>query len=196
MSTFFNDASFGTGFEPKRQHRWIVQFPALSGIEFLATEVKKPAVKMETTKHEFLNHKFKFPGKVDWQPIEVTFLDAFEPNVGSSFYNALLDAGYRQPSGFSQSLAGFTKQANTAALGGTVFLFQLDGGASVTIPGSSLVVPKKREEWRIVNPIITGITWGETMKYEGAEMVNVKVSLDYDYAEASFGDLGPYEGSG
>ena len=115
--SFFTDTDkkAGSPFEPKRKFRWIVSFSSIGqDAYFMATGVDKPSANMETHKHEFLNNEFKFPTKVKWQPITVKFIDSFDADMGSKFYNMLRGSGYNQPGTFDEALTGLTK-ANMAA---------------------------------------------------------------------------------
>ena len=190
--SFFTDTDkkAGSPFEPKRKFRWIVSFSSI-GQEayFMATKVDKPSANMETTKHDFLNHQFKFPNKVIWQPITVSFIDSFDANMGSKFYNMLRGSGYSQPASFDESLTGLTK-ANMAAAIGEVKIYQLDGGdvESVTPdkivddPNPSFLAANIREEWLLKNSLVTSMKFGAGMSYTETGLVEVELGLEYDYA--------------
>ena len=186
---FFSDSGPG-GFEPKRQHRWTLSFKSLGqDLTFMATKVTKPSFASTAVEHQFMNHIFKYPGIVKWGDIEgITFIDAFEPNVGSIFYNVLLNAGYDIPTNFTNSLLGMTKTSAVSTIGDVV-LRQLDGGhrtdfeqAPGSIVGAS-VGPFIREEWTLKNAFITKAAWSGDMSYAAeAGIVEVSIGLSYDYA--------------
>jgi len=90
---FFSDSGPG-GFQPKRAFRFLVSFTELSNMTFMVKTCDKPSYTIKAGEHQILNHVFKFPGKVTWEDVSVEFVDAVDPNVGSKFYNALLNAGY------------------------------------------------------------------------------------------------------
>ena len=155
----------------------------------MATGVKKPSFSSKPTTHQFMNHTFKYPGIVVWDDMEaLTFVDAFEPNVGSVFYNVLLNSGYDIPSNFTNSLLGMTKTSAVSTIGDVV-IRQLDGGHRTDFEGSpgsivgATVGPNIREEWTMKNAFITSAKWGEELKYgEEAAIIEVTVGLSYDYA--------------
>lgn len=187
---FFSDSGPG-GFEPKRSHRWTISFKSLGGdLTFMATSVKKPSFTSKATTHQFINHTFKYPGIVTWDDIDgLTFVDAFEPNVGSVFYNVLLNSGYDIPSNFTNSLLGMTKTSAVSTIGDVV-IRQLDGGHRIDFEGSPgsivgpTVGPNIREEWIMKNAFVTSAKWGEELKYsEDAGLVEVSIGISYDYAE-------------
>ena len=113
---FFSDTGPG-GFQPKRAFRFLVTFSELSDLTFMVKSAAKPSYSMEPTGHQVLNHQFNFPGIVKWQPIDVVFIDAVDPNVGSKFYNALLNSGYVNPVSESALLTGITKVGTTSTIG-------------------------------------------------------------------------------
>ena len=190
--SFFTDTSKlgGNPFEPKRQFRWVVSFSSIgTDANFMAKKAKKPSITQEIQEHDFLNHKFKFPTKVKWDNIDITFIDSFQANMGSRFYNMLRGAGYQQPETFSQSLTGVTKAQMVQAVG-EVTIRQLDGGgvdssAPDTMsldPDPTFLAANIREEWKLKNAQITSIKWGENLGYEQNGLVEVTVGLAYDYA--------------
>ena len=184
--------------EPKRQFRFIVNFTEMSGMTFMVTKTKKPSYSMTEKSHQVLNHQFNYPGIIKWDnPINVTFIDAVEPNIGSKFYNALRNAGYVSPKNFDSLLAGVTKVSSTAVIG-NVLIQQLDGGG-VTVPAGSdpgqvLGVPDQVnivDEWTLKNSFIKAVKFGENLGYDQEGLVEVSVDLVYDYAE--YGDnVGSY----
>ena len=194
---FFGDAGPG-GFQPKRQFRFIVNFTEMSGMTFMVTKTKKPSYAMTEKSHQVLNHQFNYPGIIKWDsPLNVTFIDAVEPNIGSKFYNALRNAGYVSPKNFDSLLAGVTKVSSTAVIG-NVLIQQLDGGG-ITIPAGSdpgqvIGVPDQVnivDEWTLKNSFIKAIKFGENLGYDREGLVEVSVDLVYDYAE--YGDnVGSY----
>ena len=89
MATFFSPAD--QGFQPKRKFRFLVNFSNLGADSiYMVTKAAKPSFELSnSTEHRILNHTFKYPGIVKWTDIDITLLDAFEPNIGSKFYNVL-----------------------------------------------------------------------------------------------------------
>jgi|18_taG_2_1085343.scaffolds.fasta_scaffold18639_2 hypothetical protein len=190
--TFFTDTSKlgGNPFEPKRKFRWVISFSSIgTDANFMAKTVKKPGITTTPEEHVFMNHVFKYPTKVKWEDIEVTFIDSFQANMGSRFYNILRGSGYQQPETFGQALSGFTKAQMVQAVG-EVTLRQLDGGSvESSLPDTmsadvdpSFLAANIREEWKLKNAQITNIKFGEGMSYSENGLVEVTVGLAYDYA--------------
>lgn len=186
---FFSDSGPG-GFEPKRTHRWTISFNSLGqDLVFMATAVKKPSFEAKAVEHHFMNHVFKYPGIVTWDDMDgIKFVDAFEPNVGSVFYNVLLNSGYNIPVDFTSSLLGLTKTSAVSTIGDVV-IRQLDGGHRAgfeSAPGAIVgepISPFIREAWTLKNAHITKAQWSDEMQYSAESgIVEVSIGLSYDYA--------------
>ena len=193
---FFSDTSF----QPKRAFRFLINFSQIADIDFMCTDAAKPSYNLgDGTTHQILNHKFKFPGIITWQDVNVNFIDAIEPNVGSRFYNMLLNAGYAQPVTFQDLLQGVTKVSSTSALG-RVSILQLDGGAVGAIPGAD---PGQAigasdgtniiEEWTLHNAFLKTVNFG-TLNYGSEEIVKIQTTITYDFASYD-GSVKPYAGT-
>ena len=138
------------------------------------------------TEHRVLNHTFKFPGIIKWNDIDVSFIDAIEPNIGGTFYSVLRNMGYVQPTDFNNLAAGISKVQAKAALG-EIVIKQLDaGGFEVAGLGSELptnVVPgtKYYEEWTLKNAFLKSVNYGD-LSYEEEGLVNIDIGITYDFA--------------
>lgn len=185
---FFSDTGTG-GFEPKRKFRFLVSFTALGNLTFMAKTAAKPSYDMTPTEHNVLNHVFKFPGIIKWSDVDITFIDAVEPNVGSKFYNALRNSGYVEPLSEAALVTGITKVGSAAACG-EVIIKQLDGGGislpagvdpgdvTSTLTEATNVVDK----WTLKNAFIKSVKFGDGLDYSSEDLVDVAVTLTYDYA--------------
>ena len=185
---FFSDTGPG-GFQPKRAFRCLVTFSELSNLTFMVKNAKKPSYQLSTKEHNILNHVFKFPGVLKWNDVDVTFIDAVDPNVGSKFYTALLNAGYVAPVSEGNLATGITKVQTTSTIG-EVSIKQLDGGGIVLPAGAdpgeirgAIDSTNIIEEWVLKNAFLTKVSFGETLDYGSEELVNVSCTITYDYAE-------------
>jgi hypothetical protein len=186
---FFSDTGPG-GFQPKRQFRFLVTFSELSDMSYMVKSTAKPSYSIEATTHSVLNHKFKFPGVVSWEDIEVTFIDAVDPNTGSKFYSALLNSGYVAPVSEAALTTGITKVGTTSTIG-EVRIKQLDGGGVILPAGAdpgevigAIDSTNIVEEWTLKNAFIKSVNFGD-LDYGSEELVTVSVGLTYDYATYS-----------
>ena len=188
---FFTDTdkTLGSPFEPKRKFRWIVNFSNIgTESEFMCVSAAKPAASMEVHKHEFMNHEFKFPTKLKWQPISVKFIDSFNADMGSRFYNVMRASGYRAPETFEEAKMGFTKSGMQFAIG-QVTIKQFDGGDVEVDPSQIALnsnpgfnVGESRETWTLHNSLLTSVKFGDGLSYTDNGIVEIEVCLEYDYA--------------
>ena len=177
-----------TSFEPKRVFRFTMTFSQQPDLVFMCTKVDKPSYTLDSTEHRFLNHEFKFPNIVKWQDVNVSFIDARDPNVGFRFFNMLKQMGYELPTGLDIFNGGVTKLGSVDAAG-TVIIRQLDGGAravasDLSVPGGAgaKVSPTIVDQWTLKNAFITSVKFG-SLDYSQDGLVNVDLVLKYDYAE-------------
>ncbi len=196
---FFSDSGPG-GFQPKRAFRFLVSFTELSNLTFMVKTCNKPAYTIKAANHQILNHQFNFPGKVTWNEVSMEFVDAVDPNVGSKFYNALLNAGYVNPVSETSLLTGITKVQATSTLG-EVRIKQLDGGGVIVPAGFDPgdiegIVDDTRivEEWTLKNSWLSNVDFGK-LTYATEDLVSITCKIIYDYATYNAVPGGiPYKG--
>jgi len=155
--------------EPKRKFRWLLYW---SGVpQFVVKSVKKPSYSVSTTAHQFLNYEFNYPGKVTWDPIDITLVDPVNPDSTKSLYKILEKSGYVIPSNYDEGAAAtISKKDMVEALGTEIKLSQLDADGVNPI-----------ETWVIKNPLITKADF-DSLDYGAEDMLNISVSITYDYA--------------
>ena len=171
MANFWNS----TTVEPKRGYRWLLYINAVP--EYVIKMAKKPSFTVSSVPHQFVAHTFYYPGRITWDPVEVTLVDPVHPDASAAITTALLQSGYRLPTDQVTAQASFSKAASTAALG-TPRLQQIDAnGAPV-------------DEWSLVNAWIERVDYGQ-LDYTSEEMVNISLTFRYDYAEYSGAPLAP-----
>ena len=155
--------------EPKRKFRWLLYW---SGVpQFIVKSVKKPSFQVATTAHNFLNYEFNYPGKVTWQDIQITLVDPVTPDSTKSLYKILENSGYVVPSEYKESAAATISKAGMVdALGTEIKLSQLNPAGDRSV-----------EKWIIKNPLITSAEF-DTLDYGDDGLINVTVTIKYDYA--------------
>ena len=171
MSRFWNE----TAIEPKRSFRWLVYFAGAP--QFIAKSVKKPSFSVTETPHEFLNYKFYYPGRVEWNTVDLTLVDPVQPDSAASLMKILENMGYVIPSDYNNQDGKpktISKENAIASLGSQVKIQQI--GSNTTDAQS---VPL--EEWTLNNPFINSVDFG-TLDYSSDELINISVTLRYDWA--------------
>jgi len=156
---------------------------------YMVSKCGKPSFELSSaTEHRILNHTFKFPGIVKWNDIDITLIDAIEPNVGSKFYNALKNMGYVEPTSLDNLHSGITKTSAQTSLG-TIRITHLDGGnITPTIPSDASLggtpIPsgvKMYEEWVLKNAFLKSVKFGD-LAYDSEDIVTIDISVVYDWA--------------
>jgi len=157
--------------EPKRQHRWFLYLgtPGENSIPpYLIKRVDKPKFMVNTITHSYFGHKFHYPGNVEWQQISFTLVDPISPDTSSVLYEMLRSGGYDNPE--TQSVSTLSKDLSVKALGRIITLHQLNADNDVV------------DQFELINPWITNVDFG-TLAYESDAMVDVSVTVRYDYAK-------------
>ena len=143
--------------------------------QFIAKTVTKPSFQVGSSQHSFLQHNFNFPGRVTWQDVQITIVDAIQPDSTATLYKMILDAGYVLPPNVNQEELGgtrtITKESMVNSLGPTVRIDTIGG------TGSNEIL----ESWILNNPQITSVNF-DSLDYSSDELLNIQIGLKYDWA--------------
>lgn len=176
MAFWSTDLQAGTK-DPKRKYRFKVIFNGLDangdGIIWYAKTVKKPSYNITQAEHTFLNHKYYFPGKVEWQESAMTLVDPVSPGAVAQTNAIIRSAGYKVP-GSATDLETISKGKFSAALG-AVQIIQIDA------EGNHI------ETWSLKNPTIMAVDLGE-LSYEDDGLVEISLTFRYDWAECDINE--------
>ena len=167
--------------DPKRSFRWLVSFgnnaqlqngqSAVGLQEWYAKSANKPSFSIGETPHQFINHTFYYPGRVEWQTIDITLVDPSFPNDASqALMKALNNSGYYSPTDVRSASNTIMKAEAVAAMGGQLKLKQLGANANDVV-----------ETWTLINPWIKDVNFGD-LDYSTEDMVNITLTVRYDYA--------------
>jgi len=178
MATFWNSVNM----DPKRQFRFYLRFPTLGqglGIpEYVIKTVTKPKVTVSSVPHTFMDHEFKYPGRVTWDPVSLTLVDPGDINddMAQVLMNKLGFSGYKYPTSFEGSIGSISKAKANGAVG-RVSIVQVDADGADT------------EVWTLVNPFLTSIDLGG-LDYSNDELSEITIELTYDWAVLNGTDAG------
>lgn len=158
--------------DPKRKYRFQVQIDGLAGTEpiiWWAKSFTKPNFSVTESEHTYLNHKFYYPGKVEWAKVSITFVDPVSPVNAVAQMNAMIRAaGYTLP-GDANQLETMSKSKASRALG-TVNVSQIDAEGNII------------ETWTLMNPFITMVKYGD-LAYSDDDLMELEMEFRYDWAE-------------
>lgn len=179
MSTFWSS----TELEPKRQFKFLFIIPGIdeSGTidTYLVKSVNKPQIQIgNSTVVNYIQHTFKYPGRLTWTDINVTLLDTIRlDDTSSRLSNIIRQSGYVIPDSDRNARFSFTKQGATNALNKPK-IQQIDAGDPV-----KNIAPKVVEEWTLWNAWVKSINFGQNLDYSNDQIVNVTLGITYDWAE-------------
>lgn len=179
--------------EPKRAYRWFVTLSGIAGntlesadgtftgnsLTYAAKRVDKPSISISSSEHTFINHKFYYPGRVEWSDVSISFVDVVGAgSAADGILVALRAAGYNLPTDAttpnsaddagSDNFTTVSKHSMVTALGGCV-ISQVNSEGNVV------------ETWTLNNPWIKSISVG-SLDYGSEELLSVDISLQYDWA--------------
>ena len=174
------------GLEPKRAYRWLMRF-ANNGSgdtanidEWFIKKVTRPSWSLSETKHNFLNHTFYYPGRIEYDELNVTLVDTITPNGAVNMQNLLVASGYIPPDAAARRGANYaTISKDGWGTGGA-------GLANVEIVQLN-EMGEALETWQLKN------TWIKTCKlselsYEDDELTNIELTLRYDFFKVENSD--------
>lgn len=165
MAGFWADAVT----EPKRAYRWVMNFRGID--QWVMKKVTKPNFTVSEAEHAFLNYKFYYPGRVEWNDITCTLVDPISPDASATLMKLLKDSGYVYPDNIDMDgPVTISKKKSIGAVGGSIFIKQIDAD------GQGII-----EAWELKNPWIKSINFGD-LSYEDDAIVEIEVGLRYDWA--------------
>jgi hypothetical protein len=135
---------------------------------WVAKKVTKPSFQISETPHKFLNHTFYFPGRLEWQTIDVTLADPVAPDASAIVQEMLKFSGYNVPETpeFAQNMIS---RADAIFSLGNLRIEQIDSTGQII------------EAWELKNAWVKDVKYGE-LSYESDDMVNIDMVIRYDFA--------------
>ena len=150
--------------DPKRAYRFKLTFAQNGGLIWYAKKVTKPKFAITETPHTYLNHKFYFPGRVEWAEVTATLIDP--DTVINDLMHEIEAGGYTVPSN-ENTLSTLEKQRS---LFGDIHIDQINAD------GGSL------ERWTLRQAWIKDFTQSD-LDYEADELSTIDITFRYDWAE-------------
>jgi len=172
-----NDFWTSANIEPKRKYRFLVQFTGQGtdlGELWFAKTATKPEVSVSTLEHNYLNHKFYYPGSVEWSTVSIDLVDPVSPDAATEMAKILTASGYAGPKQLKDPNPETISKGKSVASLGHVKITQIDGD------GNQL------EEWTLNNAFITKVAYGD-LAYGDDELSVISLELRYDWATLQAG---------
>ncbi len=158
--------------DPKRKFRFTVNFNGFlkdGGFVWYAKTADKPTFTLATTEHNYLNHKFYYPGTVTWNEVSITMVDPTDPHAAAALSQILMNSGYKLPANANadQRFTINKHKAVNALKQVTVSHIDAEG--------------KELETWTLWNAFITEVNYG-SLEYGSDDLSELTVKLKYDWA--------------
>ena len=183
---FWTGTQGGVG-SPKRQSRWLLIISEIP--TWVCKSVSKPSFSIGESAHRYLNHTCYFPGRLEWNSIDVTLVDPVDPDISKAVLDLTRRAGYNYPKTEVEAQSLISKNGMIGALG-TIKLQQLAPAHNANNLGTSkdqknAISSEVVEEWSLHNAWIQDISFG-SLSYDSDELLEITVKFRYDFAEAAF----------
>ena len=174
--------------DPKRKFRFTVEFEGLqlggqSGVIWHVKTVTKPSFTVTEADHTFLDKKYYYPGRVEWNPCTFTLVDPAdgpEQDAVRQMNQIITNSGYTIPKTGSD-LSTMSKGKANASLG-KVVINQIDHNGSTI------------EKWELTNSFVKDMKFGE-LDYTGDELIELSLEIRYDWAKCTIYNKGAPDGS-
>lgn len=168
---FWTDPSI----EPKRKFRFRVQLGNFDeGAIWYTKTVKKPSFQISEIDHSYLNHKFYYPGRTEWQTVDITLVDPVSPDAALKTLQIISAAGYNIPGNPNENTTMSKLKAVNSL--GSVVIDQLGSEQDQLL-----------ESWTLRNAFITNVDFGD-LSYEDDAISEISLTLRYDWASFTSAD--------
>jgi hypothetical protein len=162
----------GADIEPKRQYRFTVSIAGMDGsnAEYYTKSVTKPSFTVTESNHQFLNHTFYYPGRVEWSKVSFTMVDPVDPDATGNLLSILKRSGYNVPGNLNEpdALSSIGKANSVGALGQVTI-------RGIDEDGNTL------EQWTLNNPWILAVSFND-YAYDQDGLAEITLEVRYDWA--------------
>jgi len=154
------------GTETKRAYRWVCYFNKFD--RWLCKSVSKPSFSISETSHRFINHTFWYPGRVEWNSIDLTLVDPLDPDATMTIMHMIESAGYEIPVKQKEVWKTISKdRAVSSVKQMTIEQLGADGTAV--------------EQWTLKSPWIKDVRFGN-LSYDSDDIMDITLTIRYDWA--------------
>lgn len=135
--------------------------------QWLITKVSRPSFQISEATHSYLNHTFYFPGRLTWQDVSFTVVDAVNPDSTAILMGMLASSGYQLPSqAVSPKSQGTISKASSVV---NLYIRAIDADGD------------EIDKWSLHNAWISQANFGE-FDYSSDDLMSFDVTVKYDYA--------------
>lgn len=157
---------------PKRQNRFLFEASiAGTNIEYFVKTSGRPGYTVTEAEHRFLNHKYYYPGIVEWETVDVTLVDPVNPSMSAVMMAALASMGWVSPEDVKMDKAketGVVSKLRANDLG-SLKISALDANGVVS------------ESWTLSNAWIQAVKFND-FDYSGDDLMDCTLTIRFDWA--------------
>ena len=169
--------------DPKRSFRWLLTIGTTDMPSWVVTKVSQPSFEVSEHEHQFINHKFYYPGRVTWSDVSFTLVDPVSPDAALEFQQLLSKSGYAFPNEGVDTNVTDTPSKSRARNALGVITLELYGESDASSDDiNHAPVGTKLGSWKLTNGWVKSVTHSE-LSYESEEFVNAEVTVRYDWAQ-------------
>ena len=170
MANFWSIGSDDTAAIPKRNFRFLVSIDNIP--VWIAKSAQLPNFSVGEAKVHFVNHEFKYPGKVTYQDLQITLIEAVDPNTSIKLLSMFSESGYRNPSVISQDPESTAQNS---------IIFKNEAIKDVTLTHLGHKSERTNNEYYLQNAWIKTIALPQSLDYSSEEVSDVQITFAYDY---------------
>ena len=151
--------------EPKRAYRFILNLDGQDS--WTVTKVTRPSISITEASHQYLNHTFYYPGRVEYNTVSFTLVDPLTPNSTARMLGIFGASGYSLPSKVAYNT--ISKKKSVSAMG-TPHIHTVNADGAII------------ESFSLINAWVKNVDFGE-FDYSSDDLINIGVELRYDYVK-------------
>ena len=158
--------------DPKRQYRFCIIFGDFE--PWVMTGAGLPSYSINEATHAYLNHTFKFPGRITWNDVTIKMRDPALPDTSQAIMKMLKKSGYYFPDAQIDlnNKATVSKAQAIGALGSNSIKIQLLDG-----PGKVIT------QWEMMNAWVKDFKQSD-LDYTSDDLIELELVITYDWARS------------
>lgn len=160
----FHDLTW-TPFEPKKSNLFYFYLEPAGIPNYIVRTASRPSVTFNPVVVDYMNIQRKFAGKPEWQDISITLTDPIGPEGSAQVHEWLLEH-HQAATGTSGYAYQYKKRLQFDSVG----------------PDGQIL-----ETWVLEGAFINSVNWGN-FDYTTSDLVDIEITLSYDYAELTFSE--------
>ena len=161
---FWNDRK---EFDTKRAYRWVALFNMVE--PYAIKSVSKPSFSISETSHRFINHTYYYPGRVEWNTIDIVLVDPLKPDGTKTIMHIIEAAGY-DPNILPNSAYKTMSKSKAVESLQKLEIQQLDAEG------------RQVEVWNLKHPWIKDVKFSD-LSYDSDDLMNINLTIRFNWAE-------------